>query len=157
MNLITSIVSIILGIAVYVISSNYDIFTYDPVGGGGFPRLLAVLIIICGILIGIEHFKKPKKKKAEALDADEKGSPKKLLKGSPKEPVLMVASLILYSLVMEHLGYVVSTLLLVSGLMFIQHERGIKRLVVVPVVVVAALYLIFDIILGINLPNGLLI
>lgn len=155
MNLIASICSIILGVAVYVISSSYDIFTYDPVGGGGFPRLLAVVIIICGILIGMQHFKKPKKKKAE--DADEKGSPKKLLKGSPKEPLLMVVSLILYSLVMEHIGYVVSTLLLVSALMFIQHERGVKRLVVVPVVVVAALYIIFDIILGINMPTGFLI
>ncbi|HWQ79091.1 MAG TPA: tripartite tricarboxylate transporter TctB family protein [Anaerovoracaceae bacterium] len=155
MDLITSIICIVLGVAVYAISGSYDIFTYDPVGGGGFPRLLAVVIIICGILIGIQYFLKQKKKKTEA--AVEKGSQKKPLRGKPKEPLLMVASLIIYSLVMEPLGYVVSTLLLVSGLMFIQHERGVRRLVVVPVAVVAALYLIFDIVLGIKMPNGLLI
>ncbi len=153
MDLIVCIVCILLGGAVYTASFRYDVFTYDPVGGGGFPRILAVLIIICGLLIGLQHFIK-QKALAKAGDA-----PQPLIKitGKVKELALMVVALIFYALFMETIGYVVSTLLLVSGLMYIQHERGVKRLIGTPVAIVAGLYVIFALILQIRMPAGLLI
>lgn len=153
MDLIVCIACILLGGAVYAASPRYDIFTYDPVGGGGFPRILAVLIIICGLLIGLQHFIKQR----AAVKAGSESQPLIKITGKVKELALMVVALILYALLMETIGYVVSTLLLVSGLMYIQHERGVKRLVGTPVAIVAGLYVIFAVILQIRMPAGLLI
>ncbi len=153
MDLIACIVCVFLGAAVYAGSFRYDIFTYDPVGGGGFPRILAVLIIVCGLLIGLQHFARQR-----AL-VKAGGAPQPLLQitGKVKELALMLVALILYALFMETIGYVVSTLLLVSGLLYIQHERGVKRLVGTPVAIVAGLYVIFVFVLQIRMPTGLLI
>lgn len=114
---------------------------------------MAVVIIVCGILIGIQHFAKQK-----ALDKSG-GTHKPIfkLKGKVRELALMLAVLILYALFMERIGYAVSTVLLLSGLMYIQHERGVKRLILTPVVIVGGLYVIFVFMLQIRMPAGFLI
>lgn len=70
MDLVLGIVSIILSVIVFVVSYNYDNYMYDVVGGGGFPKMLAVIIILCSIAVIGQYLMRKnrdsRKKKREA-------------------------------------------------------------------------------------------
>lgn len=146
MDLILGILCIILGIGIFVISGNYDVYTYDPLGGGGFPRLLAVLIILCGIAIAVQYFMG---KKA--------GKEQKLPKGNWILAGKLLISLIVYVLVVERVGYLVSTVILVSLLLYWQDIKNKKKLLLCTGVIVGVLYVLFAFVLQVKLPTGILI
>ncbi len=134
------------GTALYFYSSNYDNFSYDVVGGGGFPRLLAIIIFACGLLIGAEVFFKRKN------TTESKKAP-----GNYGAAIKMFVSVLVYIMILTHVGYVVSTLALTAVLLYIQNVKDIKKLTLYSVVIVAALYLLFRVVLAVKLPTGILI
>ena len=146
MDLILGLVSIAVSIIVFTVSFRYDNYMYDVVGGGGFPRMLAAIIILCSLAIMGQH-----------LSERKKGLAKKPDKGDTKAAVSLVLAVLVYILVLEHVGYLVTTVALVAFLLWIQGERSRKTLVTSTAVICSLLYVIFVLVLKVKLPQGFLI
>lgn len=146
MDLILGIVGIVLSGIVFIVSSNYDNYMYDVVGGGGFPRILAGIVIICCIAIIAQYLTSKKKKKPEE-------DPKK----DTRAALLLVIGVIAYTLLLETVGYLVCTLVMVAYLLWIQGERRPKVLLTSTCVICGFLYIIFVLVLQVKMPTGFLI
>lgn len=68
--------------------------------------------------------------------------------------VALFAILAVYVLVLDILGFILTTFLCSMGILFIMDERRILRLTIIPVLLVIALYVSFKIGLRIPLPVG---
>jgi cell division protein FtsW (lipid II flippase) len=146
MDLLLSIAGIGLSIAVFIQSSKYDIYTYDVLGGGLFPRIMAVIITLCSLALIVRYVlnrKNPKK---------DKGEEKK-----PKNAFLLVLAVLIYIMALETVGYVVMTVALVAFLLWIQKVRKPKTLILSTVVICGMLYVIFVLLLRVRMPTGILI
>ena len=69
---------------------------------------------------------------------------------------LVSASVFLYALFMERLGFIPVTLILLLFLLGVIERKGITLSVFISVVVTAAAYLIFEVLLHSQLPKGFL-
>lgn len=148
MDLVLGIVSIILSVIVFMVSFNYDNYMYDVVGGGGFPKMLAVILILCSLAIIGQYIVKKKQVEPEE---------KKKQKGDNKAAFLLVAGVLVYILALETVGYLVCMVALVAFLLWIQKVRNPKVLVTSTITICGFLYVIFVVVLNVKLPTGFLI
>ncbi len=70
-------------------------------------------------------------------------------------PVLVVLTLILYVATLETLGYVITTAILSAVVLKVMETKP-RTLVLVSLILAVASYLLFDRLLGVTLPRGLL-
>lgn len=70
--------------------------------------------------------------------------------------VYIFVAIMLYALLIKPLGFIIVNLLFLFGVLFIMGERKVWKLIVIPIVVTAAMYLIFVVGLKILLPAGIL-
>ncbi|MDR3165225.1 MAG: tripartite tricarboxylate transporter TctB family protein [Synergistaceae bacterium] len=145
---IFGLVSLTLGIAVLFYSRTFDVVTsMDPSGPAAMPRIVAWLMIFIGIVhiaasaSIIKNGKKPK----------ESGK-----KGSYKPVVMICAACAVYYLLLESIGYIVMTPLLIMSIMASVGERNVKSLVSTSVGTTLVLFLIFYCVLQVNMPLGIL-
>ncbi len=97
-DLVAGLMFIAVGILAIVISSNYTLGTAARMGPGYFPRILGILMIVLGGIIALRSLRVA-------------GPP---LPGWKWRPVLVVlGSVIIFGLVVNWLGLVVSTVLLI--------------------------------------------
>jgi putative tricarboxylic transport membrane protein len=75
--------------------------------------------------------------------------------GNLRGPVLVVLTLILYVAALEPLGYIITTTLL-SAVVLKVMETKLRVLILVSLILAVVSYLIFDRLLGVALPRGLL-
>jgi len=160
MDIILGLSSFALGTAIYFYSHQYDDYLYDMVGGGAFPRLLAVIFIICGIVIVLEYFMKarkgrpPKARLPEEDTKPEENGGKTQTGGDNRLVIQSAVCILVYLLIMETVGYVVSTFLLSVSLLYLLKIRNWKKLLLYSGVNVAVLYLIFGVLLQVRLSSG---
>lgn len=77
-------------------------------------------------------------------------------KGELRNPVLAVVIIILYTVLINRLGYILSTLLFLILWQFaIEKEKWLKT-AVIAIVGTAAMYVLFSFLLGVPLPEGIL-
>ncbi len=148
MDLVLGIVSIILSAIVFVVSYNYDNYMYDVVGGGGFPKILAVIIILCSLAMIGQHIAKMKQGQPKEKKDQETGNSRAALQ--------LVAGVLVYILALETVGYLVCTVLLVAYLLWIQKVRNPKVLLTSTCTICGFLYIIFVVVLKVKLPTGFL-
>lgn len=146
-----SIFCLILGAGIFIYSANYDQYLYDVVGGGGFPRLLAAIVFICGLMLGADYFSKRKQQGKEQEKEGQKAP------GNTRAVLAMFVSVLAYILLLTHVGYVVCTFILTGVLLYIQNVKSIKKILLYSAIIVAMLYLLFRVVLGVRLPTGILI
>lgn len=145
MEMVLGLMGILLSLVVFVVSKGYDIYMYDVVGGGGFPRMLAGIMILC--CIGMI---------AQAAAAGRAGKESRKT-GDNKTAFLLVVGVLIYILLLETVGYLSCMIVLVAYLLWIQGERNPKVLGASTVVICGLLYVIFVLILRVKLPTGFLI
>lgn len=75
--------------------------------------------------------------------------------GKMEGPVLVVLTLILYVATLETLGYVITTTILSAVVLKVMETKP-RTLVLVSLILAVLSYLIFDRLLGVTLPRGLL-
>ena len=114
------------------------------------------LYIINGITDFFEVRKEVKNKKTEAVE--EKTGKKSLIERFKNSSVLRMvaifAILVLYVLVLDTAGFIVTTLICSELVLLVMGERKWYVLVFMPIVLVAALYMIFRFGLKVPLPKG---
>ena len=97
-DLVAGLMFVGIGIAAIVIASNYTLGTAARMGPGYFPRILGILMIVLGAIIGLRSLRLS-------------GPP---LPGWKWRPVLVVlGSVLIFGLVVDRLGLVLSTMLLI--------------------------------------------
>ena len=149
-DVLVGIFSVVLGIFALIIASTFNENTaLDSAGPGGIPKVLAWVILIIGVIHIVGAYYAPK------VDGDKKA---KLAKEFEDSKVILRITLvcILYIFFLEYLGYLVATPLLIMGIMWVINVRDIKSLLSTSIITTIVLFLIFDIVLGVNFPMGFL-
>ena len=114
----------------------------DVIGPAAFPFVLGLIITACGAALCV-------------MAVRDAGSPVETL---PKArwPVLgaALALLLVYTHSLARLGFLVATALFIAVCLALLGERGLVRLAVAGIVASVAIFLIFGMLLGVDLPKG---
>jgi len=145
---IVGIFSILLGaFTIYGTTTWQETMSLDPAGPGAVPVILAWGIIIIGVihLVGAWSFKGT----AEKRD---------WLAFFAKEKTLVQITLlsIAYILLIETIGYLIVTPLLIIGIMWVVRVRNIKSMIVTGISTTLIMFLVFYVALKVKLPMGFL-
>jgi putative tricarboxylic transport membrane protein len=137
---------ILFSVAGYIIAQALGMRLKDEYGPGPglFPFGLGVILAVLSASLFIEHSSSRKQDKASPFP-DRKGS---IAVG------LVILALLAYILLINTLGFVLTTLLFVLFLMgVVQHDKP-RTTIITAVAVAVMLYLIFEVGLGARLPRG---
>jgi putative tricarboxylic transport membrane protein len=142
---ITAIVMLLFSAYVVLASSRMSLYTEFAPDYGFFPFWLGILMGTLSVLLFVNGSTRP------AVKTDNVVLPER---GIMINVVLILAGLGLYAFLMEQIGYILDTLLLVILLVgVVEREKWYKALIIT-VLMTALLYVIFQIILGVSLPKG---
>jgi len=131
-NIYLSITLIILSIIVFIESLKL------PNIDAQFPKLISISLFITAIILVISSLKIKTQEKKKEYNYWRAG--------------IVIVGLILYILILRWLGYLLSTGLLITYVIFILGYNKRKQIIVVAIVATVVLYLIFKILLGVPLP-----
>lgn len=145
---LTGIISIIFGVIYGIQAYNLPRANVgNPIAPILFPLLLSVFMIICGIVLFIKETGKKEAVKEKKQDA------KKGMTHSTKLIIFTCVASLIYALVFEGLGYVLSTILFIGSILFVLNgKQNWKVNMVVAVCFSVGIYFIFMRLLAIPLP-----
>jgi hypothetical protein len=131
------VIFIAFGIAAIVIGSNYALGTAARMGPGYFPRILGILLILLGSALTLRALRL-------------QGAPLPGWKWRPTSIVL--GSVVLFGLIVTHVGLVLSTIALIVLASVASHEFRPKEAVVSAILLAALAVGVFVIGLKLQLP-----
>ncbi len=146
------------GIAAVIIGIAYSIQAYhlpratvgNPLAPMVFPLILGLLMLVCGIILLVKEGMK--KKEVTADQEKEKAKPKGLTR-STKLIIFTCVSSVIYALLFERIGYVLSTLLFMSSILFaLNGKEKWKTNIIVATCFSISIYVVFLKLLSISLP-----
>lgn len=120
----------------------------DPTGHLVYPVILGITMTILGLILMVKELRAKGPK-------NPKDSPKfgKLTRHG-REIAMAIGASLVYALIFEPIGYVFSTILYLGAVLFIVNGRAkIMRSVLVAVVFSVGVYVLFSVLLGIQLPR----
>lgn len=153
-------VSIVFAIAYFYQTGQITMLDFgDPIGPRLFPYFAGALFLIGALLLLVEtRSSAAREPEAEVVEELAKAHPDS--GEMPRRAIWMMAAVIgwtlLYIAIFEHVGYLISTVLLLIGLTFYFHPRRWLTNIAVSVLVPATAYFVFHNLLHISLPTGLL-
>ena len=137
-DLIAGLLFIAAGIAAIAIATNYTLGTAARMGPGYFPRILGMMMIVLGAILALRSLR---------LD----GPP---LPGWKWRPVLVVlGSVVVFGLIVNHAGLVLSTILLIAMASAASHEFRPKEAVISGILLAALAVGVF--VIGLKLQIGI--
>lgn len=155
-DLAASLVSMGLGAWLFRETFSFSVTASERVGGGidaaGYPRLLAGLTVLLGLaLVGraLWRWRTAQAAAPPAAEADGRG-------GGRLRAALSFAALLLYTVLLEPLGFLLATPLAVAVLLRITGGRGAAHAAIAAVAFTAAIFVFFRYGVNIVLPEGLL-
>jgi hypothetical protein len=135
---VAGLMFIAVGIAAIVIASNYTLGTAARMGPGYFPRILGILMIVLGAILALRSFKL-------------KGA---ALPGWRWRPVIIVlGSVIVFGLIVNRVGLVLSTIALILMSSAASHEFRPKEAVISGVLLAILTVAVF--VVGLKLQIGI--
>ena len=126
-----------LGVFAILVGSNYALGTAARMGPGYFPRILGILLIVLGAIIAFRGTRIP----GEAIPA-----------WRWRPTVTVLASVVIYGLIIDWLGVAISTVLLIVGASAASHEFRLKESVIAGFLLSALAVGVFIVGLGVQLP-----
>jgi putative tricarboxylic transport membrane protein len=156
-----SVVLVVLGVGT-VLLAYYTIeelsVLRDRIGARGFAYVVGALVAIGGAVLLLMQAGGLRMAAAAPVDVgkaelggDEPGHP-----ASGLRVFALVAALLASALLMRPAGYILASIFFVSVGTAVMGGRGAARLVVVPVVYALVTYILFDTLLGVRIPDGIL-
>jgi putative tricarboxylic transport membrane protein len=119
----------------------------DPVGPRGFPALLGLVILACGVALGVLR------RRAPTADAPEDAEARGVL--APRPLLGAIGLTAAYLAVLEPAGYLLATPPYLAALLLVQRGRVTPRAFVLTVLgVPAVLYALFAVAMRVPLPPG---
>lgn len=144
-NAIISIICIILGIYVMVQANTFPELGGSEVSGPGFfPKLWAVVLIGLSILLLGSSFYAKKDKQIDLLSKER------------IKVYISMAALIVYIFLINSIGFIVLTPIFLFGLIWFFGMKGYVKIAMASIAVTLAVYGVFEILLAVPLPAGIL-
>jgi putative tricarboxylic transport membrane protein len=156
-----SVVLVVLGVGT-VLLAYYTIeelsVLRDRIGARGFAYVVGALVAIGGVVLLLMQTGRVRMAAAGPADAgtaelggDEPGHPASSLRA-----FALVGALLAFALLMRPAGYILASIFFVSVGTAVMGGRGPVRLFVVPVAYALLTYFLFDTLLGVRIPDGIL-
>lgn len=117
----------------------------DPIGPRGFPILLSVFGIIVSVVILLQH------KFVKGI----KNINIKVGKGQMNLIVYTAVFCVLYALMFDRVGFLLSTILFLFGILFKTNENKLKQNIIISLSFGIGLYVVFAKMLTLSLPKGI--
>ena len=133
---------LIFSILICIESYRLGIGSFHAPGTGFFPFWVGMVFGILSLLLLIPTF--IRKRKEETIS-------EKIRWGSI---ILVLAFLFIYAIVLEKLGFVVSTLLFIAALLMIIERKKWHIVAIIAILSTLAFYIVFQVWLQSNLPKG---
>ncbi len=146
-DIVAAICLLLVSFLVFWISKDFP-SSKTGIGVSTFPKLLAGLLIIFSIVIIIQAIKNSSFSKKEPTFKE--------FKKGHKLIIAVIIILIIYIQMLEVLGFILSSFLLLITLMFIFGERRKIILLLVPLLFSVILYLVFSKMAMVFLPEGII-
>lgn len=146
-DIVAAIFLLLVSFFVFWISKGFPL-SKTGIGVSTFPKLLAGVLIIFSIIIIIQAIKNSSFSKKEPIFKE--------FKKGHKLIIAVIIILIIYIQMLEALGFILSSFLLLITLMFIFGERRKIILLVVPLLFSVVLYLVFSKMAMVFLPEGII-
>lgn len=146
-DIVAAICLLLVSLLVFWISKDFP-SSKTGIGVSTFPKLLAGLLIIFSIVIIIQAIKNSSFSKKEPTFKE--------FKKGHKLIVAVIIILIIYIQMLEVLGFILSSFLLLITLMFVFGERRKIILLLVPLLFSVILYLVFSKMAMVFLPEGII-
>lgn len=146
-NYICSVFFLIFGAFLYVQSLPFKPISGKDLGSGFFPKVLAVGIIITALVELYLTYKSNDQTKDDPSDNDLKGG------------VLTIACICAYVALYDILGFLISTVAYLFLQMFVlsdEKNRNLKQFAIVSVLSAIVIYVVFNNLIGMSLPDGIL-
>ena len=146
---VTGVFSVLLGIAYLVGTFKIPVMDAgDEVGPRAFPFLIAATVITCGLLLLLKEFRNKERKAFSFNFIADRGIWLRIL--------FIMAAGIIYGLILDWLGYVISTIIFMMFVgSLINLGRHLQNLIIAVVFSVFT-FVSFALILKLSMPRGLL-
>jgi len=141
--------AIALLVAVVVLSERFPLPHRFQLGAAVFPRIVAVLLALVGGSIALTRIVAGLRKTTAATT-------EYVVIESPRHVLAALAALILYGMFLRPLGFLIVTPMF---LLFTLRLLGVRSWIVIVLIAAlstAGIWIVFDMLLGVPLPNGLL-
>ena len=141
-DMVAGVFGIFLGFAVMIGATRLHLGTPHEPQPGFFPFVAgAILAVLCGILL------------VKALIGRGQGTE---AFGELWRPVVLMAGLFVYSVVLDVLGYVVATVILAGVILRVLDTKTWWKVAVLSLLLSIGTYFLFDRLLDVSLPGGIL-
>ena len=140
--LVIGIVCVALGAAVFIAAGSLQKVKLG-IGPAGMPKFVAVLLMILGL--------------AQTVTAISTGVKAPEFKMDKKAASLFIAAVAMsfaYVLLVDYIGFLIMTPLLLLGLMYLFGERSIVKMLIIAAITTACIWLLFTKVFMIFLPVG---
>lgn len=145
-NYVISAVAAVLGVAIWALSAGLGIGFKEEGGisAGTWPAITGSIMVGAALILLVMTL--VNRKKYEEME---------VVLGLPanRRVYLVMGIMVVYCLLLNVLGLYISGLILIPALMWVLGERNKKKTAIVTVVALAAIYVIFSLILGTKLPE----
>jgi putative tricarboxylic transport membrane protein len=147
-DLICSLILLVVAVCYYVAAIRIgQTALSDAVGPAGLPRIYGIALAVVGIAIGVTAWLRHRLETAADPGSASPRAQRQLVRGAGA-----LAIGIGYLIIVSAIGYPFAMALLIAAMAAYQGERFSLRLLLVAAAGAAALYLLFDIVLGVRLP-----
>lgn len=145
-NYVISAVAAVLGVAIWALSAGLGIGFKEEGGisAGTWPAITGGIMVGAALILLVMTLVNGKK--YEEME---------VVLGLPanRRVYLVMGIMVVYCLLLNVLGLYISGLILIPALMWVLGERNKKKTAIVTIVALAAIYVIFSLILGTKLPE----
>ena len=150
-NRLTGLVSLLLGIIYFFATRNLpETAVADPIGPRAFPYIIATGMIIVGLVLALKREPLTEKNRAVIFNLS-----------TEKELMINIGYTcvagIVFGLILEPVGYLISTFAFMTAMMFITNGRRILYNLSIGLLFAVTTYVLFFILLEVSLPRGILI
>lgn len=140
---ISAIVAILGAVIIYLAAGlPLSTGTGDP-GAGFWPAMLGVLLIMLAVILTITTIIKRK---------DLEKIPVILNQAANHRVYIMMGVIILFLIMMKFLGFYIAAFVFIPVTMFVMGEKNKKKMLFVSVLTMAAIYIIFELVLKTKMP-----
>jgi putative tricarboxylic transport membrane protein len=142
----TSIIWLIVGLVFFIGGVNLGIEKISSPGPGFFPSLFSAILILLSLILFFLNLKEKKNFTEKKLWKD---------KNSWRPVCLTLFSLVLYALLLNYIGYITTTFILLFYLVKIIGEKGLMQAFILSLLGTSISYCVFKVLFEVPLPKGI--
>jgi putative tricarboxylic transport membrane protein len=146
-DIIAGIICIVIGVYVLIVCRGYPEDVIMKIGPAFFPEILAWGMIVFSAILIFQAFNGKSLGEFESLDIRQKGV---------QRIIAAVSVMIIYCIILKPVGFLIVTIPFIMFYMFILGNRRKLQFLWVPAAITAGVYLVFEKVLVLSLPMGLL-